>query len=164
MLISGKYQLSHSLFFSVAYSSLCMIEDSMGFSLNSLVYSFFSSSFNSNLGGQVGESLQVQVLMLLGHTKTENFPKLWLLLSFFTLLQCSLNRLSQVGKHFVDASIVTRLYNSAFWWVVVFCSGLQLLQREVALKKGWYYTYLWIWRQIAYGILLRLYLLEEWFL
>lgn len=43
----------------------------------------------------------------------------------------------------LDVSLETGIHNSAFWLVVVFYSGLHLLQREISLMKGKGYTDCW---------------------
>lgn len=49
----------------------------------------------------------------------------------------------QVQEYFGDAT-GTQLPDFAFWSVVIFCSGLQLLQRNGFLMRGEDYMYLWV--------------------
>lgn len=50
----------------------------------------------------------------------------------------------QVQEYFVDVFLGTGLHNLAYWLIVVFWSGLSLLQREVSWMRSEDYTSLWI--------------------
>lgn len=67
------------------------------------------------------------------HSLTAAFQTLWLLLIFLPPLpQCS-PRLRCRSP--ADVSIEAGLHSTTFWLAVAFCSGLNLLQREVASMR-----------------------------
>jgi hypothetical protein len=69
-----------------------------------------------------------------------NSQILWLLHSLRPHSQCSLSLRCQCV---VNVSTGTRLHNSAFWLVAVFCSGFHLFQREISSTKGEDVTCMW---------------------
>lgn len=112
-----------------------------GFSPSSLECPLVLSLFCSYLSSHIGETLQISDV-----TRRQNLTKksliLWLLQPVSTFLLVSPEY--QIRESIVDVSIWTQLHNSAYWLVVVFCSGLYLFQRKNSLMGAEGYTHLWV--------------------
>lgn len=52
----------------------------------------------------------------------------------------------------VDGFIGSGFHNPAFWWAVLLCNGLHLLQRDSSSTKGVDYTYLCVYTKIYWLI------------
>lgn len=82
----------------------------------------------------VGETQRVWLLTVLGDAISQQTPRSSVSYSLSTLLpQCSL---SWSLECFADVPFGARPQSTAVWLVVVFCSGLHLLQREFSLEEG----------------------------
>lgn len=97
--------------------------------ISSFIYEIKYSNCNFSKPHTVDETMGIAFGVTRRQSHT-NFLILWFLTIFLPLLpQCS-PRLRCESP--IDAPTGTGLHNTVFWLAVVFCSGLNLLQREVA--------------------------------